>query len=71
MCGPPVGRGQRDGLSTGKNIHETREWIMRTRRCRSQGADLPGAGEGQGRSGDFLGVYRDTVIEQCEQASTT
>jgi len=35
MVWPPVGRGQVMDLSTGKNIHETREWIIGTRRCRS------------------------------------
>ena len=56
-------------LSTGRNIHETREWIIRNspvpigtvpiyqalekvrRRCRRA----------------HLGIYRDTLIEQCEQ----
>ena len=43
-------------LSTGKNIHETREWILRN--CAGadrHGADLPGAREGgrQGRGADL------------------
>ena len=38
-------------LSTGKNIHETREWILRNSPgAHRHGADLPGAGEG-GRQG--------------------
>ena len=35
-------------LSTGKNIHETREWIIRNSAGADRhGADLPGAGEGR------------------------
>ena len=33
--GDPLGRDTVMDLSTGKNIHETREWICATRRCRS------------------------------------
>jgi len=55
-------------LSTGRNIHETREWILRnspvpigtspsTRHSRRSAASR----------GSHLGHLPDTLIEQCEQ----
>ena len=56
-------------LSTGRNIHNTREWILRN--CAGADrhrADLSGAREVRRRSGQArLGDLRDTLIEQCEQ----
>ena len=37
-------------LSTGKHIHETREWIIRNSPCRSARCRLPGAREGERQS---------------------
>ena len=38
-------------LSTGRNIHNIREWIVRnSAHPHRHGADLPGAGEGRWRS---------------------
>ena len=61
-------------LSTGRNIHTTREWILRN----SPGpdrhrADLPGAGEGQrqGRGPDLGGVPRHRRSSRPSRASTT
>ena len=56
-------------LSTGRDIHETREWILRnspgTHRNRS---DLPGTRKGRRRPEDLTWeIYRDTLIEQAEQ----
>ena len=48
-------------LSTGKNIHETREWIVRNSRGADRhGADLPGAREGRRapRGSDVGGLSR-------------
>ena len=56
-------------LSTGRDIHETREWILRNSpvlyRNRS---DLPGTRKGRRRPEDLTWeIYRDTLIEQAEQ----
>ncbi|WP_434581757.1 phosphomethylpyrimidine synthase ThiC [Carbonactinospora thermoautotrophica] len=56
-------------LSTGKNIHTTREWILRNSPVPVGTVPIYQALEKVG--GDPAGlsweVYRDTVIEQCEQ----
>ena len=56
-------------LSTGDNIHETREWIIRN--CPvsdGYGSYLPGLGEGEREVEDLnWEIYRDTLIEQAEQ----
>ena len=56
-------------LSTGDNIHETREWIVPN--CPVPGGTvpaLPGFGEGKRQVEDLnWEVFRDTLIEQCEQ----
>ena len=56
-------------LSTGRNIHNTREWILRNAPCRSarcrstrrwrRSAAIPTSSTWE--------VYKDTLIEQCEQ----
>ena len=56
-------------LSTGRNIHNIRAWILRN--CAGADrhrADLPGAGEGRRRprQADWE-VFKDTLIEQAEQ----
>jgi phosphomethylpyrimidine synthase len=56
-------------LSTGKNIHETREWIMRNSPVPIGTVPLYQALEKVGGAPEDLTweVYRDTLIEQCEQ----
>ena len=56
-------------LSTGDNIHETREWIIRN--CPVPVGTVPiyqalekGKGQVKDRTWE---IYRDTLIEQCEQ----
>ncbi|GLW09213.1 phosphomethylpyrimidine synthase [Microtetraspora sp. NBRC 13810] len=56
-------------LSTGKRIHETREWILRNSPVPVGTVPIYQALEKvKGRAEDLSWeVYRDTVIEQCEQ----
>ena len=58
-------------LSTGKNIHETREWIIRNSPTgfHRHSADLPSALEKVGGKAEELTweIFRDTLIEQAEQ----
>ncbi|MCC5788233.1 MAG: phosphomethylpyrimidine synthase ThiC [Opitutales bacterium] len=56
-------------LSTGKNIHETREWILRN--CPVPIGTVPiyqALEKVNGKPEDLTWeIYRDTLIEQCEQ----
>src|SRR5437762_4988481 len=56
-------------LSTGKNIHETREWILRNSPVPIGTVPIYQALEKVGGKAEDLSweVYRDTLIEQCEQ----
>jgi phosphomethylpyrimidine synthase len=56
-------------LSTGRNIHTTREWIMRNSPVPIGTVPIYQALEKVGGRAEQLTweVYRDTVIEQCEQ----
>ena len=56
-------------LSTGKNIHETREWIIRNSPVPIGTVPIYQALEKvDGKAEDLTWeVYRDTLIEQCEQ----
>jgi phosphomethylpyrimidine synthase len=56
-------------LSTGKNIHETREWIIRNAPVPIGTVPIYQALEKVGGKAEDLTweVYRDTLIEQCEQ----
>jgi phosphomethylpyrimidine synthase len=56
-------------LSTGKNIHETREWIIRNSAVPIGTVPIYQALEKVGGRPEDLtwAVYRDTLIEQCEQ----
>jgi phosphomethylpyrimidine synthase len=56
-------------LSTGKNIHETREWIVRNSAVPIGTVPIYQALEKVGGSPEDLTweVYRDTLVEQCEQ----
>jgi phosphomethylpyrimidine synthase len=56
-------------LSTGKNIHETREWILRNSAVPIGTVPIYQALEKVGGKAEELTweVYRDTLIEQCEQ----
>ncbi len=56
-------------LSTGKNIHETREWIVRNSPVPIGTVPIYQALEKVGGTAEELTweVYRDTLIEQCEQ----
>ena len=56
-------------LSTGRNIHETREWILRNSPVPVGTVPMYQALEKVGGEPQKLNwdVYRDTVIEQCEQ----
>ncbi|QIS16261.1 MULTISPECIES: phosphomethylpyrimidine synthase ThiC [Nocardia] len=56
-------------LSTGKNIHETREWILRNSPVPVGTVPIYQALEKVGGDPTKLTweIYRDTVIEQCEQ----
>ncbi|MCX6897171.1 MAG: phosphomethylpyrimidine synthase ThiC [Verrucomicrobia bacterium] len=56
-------------LSTGKNIHETREWIIRNSPVPIGTVPIYQALEKVGGKADELTweLYRDTLIEQCEQ----
>ena len=44
--GDPLGAETVMDLSTGRNIHNTREWILQRASADRHGADLSGAGEG-------------------------
>jgi len=56
-------------LSTGKNIHETREWIIRNSPVPVGSVPLYQALEKVGGVAEALTweIYKDTLIEQCEQ----
>jgi phosphomethylpyrimidine synthase len=56
-------------LSTGKNIHETREWILRNAAVPIGTVPIYQALEKVGGKPEALTweIYRDTLIEQCEQ----
>ncbi len=56
-------------LSTGKNIHETREWILRNSPVPIGTVPIYQALEKVGGKPEELSweVFRDTLIEQCEQ----
>ena len=56
-------------LSTGKNIHETREWILRNSPVPIGTVPIYQALEKVGGKAEELGweVFRDTLIEQAEQ----
>jgi phosphomethylpyrimidine synthase len=56
-------------LSTGKNIHETREWIIRNSPVPIGTVPIYQALEKVGGKAEDLNwdIYRDTLIEQCEQ----
>jgi phosphomethylpyrimidine synthase len=56
-------------LSTGRNIHSTREWIVRNSPVPIGTVPIYQALEKVGGKAEELSweVYRDTVIEQCEQ----
>src|SRR6188768_3668253 len=56
-------------LSTGKNIHETREWILRNAPVPIGTVPIYQALEKVGGKAEELtwDIYRDTLIEQCEQ----
>ena len=56
-------------LSTGPNIHETREWILRNSPVPIGTVPIYQALEKAGGRAEDLtwGVFRDTLVEQCEQ----
>jgi phosphomethylpyrimidine synthase len=56
-------------LSTGKNIHETREWVIRNSPVPIGTVPIYQALEKVGGRPEALTweIYRDTIIEQCEQ----
>ncbi|WP_326522484.1 phosphomethylpyrimidine synthase ThiC [Archangium lipolyticum] len=56
-------------LSTGRNIHETREWILRNAPVPIGTVPIYQALEKVGGKAEELTweIYRDTLIEQCEQ----
>ncbi|HWY76280.1 MAG TPA: phosphomethylpyrimidine synthase ThiC, partial [Verrucomicrobiae bacterium] len=56
-------------LSTGKNIHATREWILRNSPVPIGTVPIYQALEKNGGKAEDLTweIYRDTLIEQCEQ----
>ena len=56
-------------LSTGRNIHETREWIIRNAAVPIGTVPIYQALEKVGGRPEDLTweIYRDTLIEQCEQ----
>ena len=55
-------------LSTGKNIHETREWILRNSPVPIGTVPIYQALEKVGKAEDLTWeIYRDTLIEQAEQ----
>ena len=56
-------------LSTGRNIHETREWILRNSPVPIGTVPIYQALEKVGGAPEDLTweIYRDTIVEQCEQ----
>ena len=56
-------------LSTGKNIHETREWILRNSPVPIGTVPIYQALEKAGGKAEDLSweIYRETLLEQCEQ----
>ena len=55
-------------LSTGKNIHNIREWIIRNSPVPIGTVPIYQALEKVDRAEDLTWeIYRDTIIEQCEQ----
>lgn len=60
-------------LSTGKNIHETREWIIRNSPVPIGTVPIYQALEKvNGKAEDLTWeIFRDTLIEQAEQGATT
>ena len=60
-------------LSTGKDIHETREWILRNSPVPIGTVPIYQALEKVGGRPEDLTweIYRDTLVEQAEQGSTT
>ncbi len=56
-------------LSTGKNIHETREWILRNSPVPIGTVPIYEALEKAGGKAEDLTweIYRDTLLEQCQQ----
>ena len=60
-------------LSTGKNIHETRQWIIRNSAVPIGTVPIYQALEKVGGVAEDLTweIYRDTLIEQAEQGWTT
>jgi phosphomethylpyrimidine synthase len=55
-------------LSTGRNIHTTREWIIRNSPVPIGTVPIYQALEKVGKAEDLTWeIYRDTLIEQCEQ----
>jgi phosphomethylpyrimidine synthase len=56
-------------LSTGKNIHQTREWILRNSPVPIGTVPIYQALERTGGKAEDLTweIYRDTLLEQCEQ----
>ena len=71
--GHPLGRGHHHGLSTGKNIHETREWIIRNAPVPIGTVPIYQALEKVDGKAEELSweLFRDTLIEQAEQGWTT
>ena len=59
-------------LSTGKHIHETREWIIRTAPCRSAVPIYQALEKVNGKAEELTWeIFRDTLIEQAEQGWIT
>jgi phosphomethylpyrimidine synthase len=55
-------------LSTGRNIHDTREWIIRNSRPHRHRPHLPSLEKVGGIAEDLTwDIFRDTLIEQAEQ----
>jgi phosphomethylpyrimidine synthase len=67
--GDPLGADTVMDLSTGRNIHDTREWIVRNSPVPIGTVPIYQALEKVGGDPTKLvwEVYRDTLIEQCEQ----
>ena len=69
LWGITLGRRHRDGLVYGKNIHETREWILRNSPVPIGTVPIYQALEKvNGKAEDLTWeIFRDTLIEQAEQ----
>ena len=67
--GDPLGRRHGHGPSTGRNIHDTREWIVRNSPVPIGTVPIYQALEKVGGVAEDLTweIYRDTLIEQAEQ----